>query len=163
MKTIRSLMTLAGLSLVLFALGATGARGQLVYPAHFAGTFTLPSEAQWGAMTLPAGDYTLQYGAQENGHRLVLVRGTARGSPYGMILAGPVDETSASKNAVICVRDGNTLTVRALEMPTIGESVRFALPRGAKLVAHNGKHGGYSQLAEAPMLIQRIPITLNAK
>jgi hypothetical protein len=163
MKTIRSLMTLAGLCLVLFALGATGARGQVVYSTHFAGTFTLPFEAQWGAMTLPAGDYTLQYGTLDNGHRLVLVRGTAKGSPYGMIPAGPVDDTSAAKNAIVCVREGNALIVRSLEMPAIGESVRFNLPRGAKLVAKLRNHNGYTQLAEAPMLIQQIPVTLNAQ
>ena len=163
MKTIRSLMTLAGLSLVLFALGATGARGQIAYPARFAGTFTLPFEAQWGTMTLPAGDYTLQYGTLDNGHRLVLVQGTAKGSPHGMIQAGPVGETSASKNAIVCVREGNALIVRALEMPAIGESARFNQPGGVKLVAHNGKHNGYTQFADAAMLIQRIPVTFNAK
>ncbi|HEV2245063.1 MAG TPA: hypothetical protein VGW37_00290 [Terriglobia bacterium] len=163
MKTIRGLMTLAGLSVMLLALGATGAKGQANYSTRFAGTFTLPFEAQWGRMTLPAGDYALQYGLNEIGHGLVLVRGAAKGSPYGSIMAGPLGETSAKQNAIICVRDGNALIVRALEMPAIGKSVDFALPPGAKLAARNGKHSGYTQLAEAPMLIQRIPVTLNTK
>lgn len=163
MKTIRGLMTLAALSVMVLALGATGAKGQANYSTHFAGTFTLPFEAQWGKMTLPAGDYTLQYGLNDIGHGLVVVRGAAKGSPYGSIIAGPLGETSAKQNAIVCVRDGNTLIVRALDMPSIGQSVDFTLPPGAKLVAHNGKRGGYAQLAEAPMLIQRIPITLNTK
>ncbi|HEX5412841.1 MAG TPA: hypothetical protein VFZ27_13410 [Terriglobia bacterium] len=163
MKTIRGLMTLAGLSVMLLALGATGAKGQGSYATQFAGTFTLPFEAQWGKMTLPAGDYALQYGLNEIGYGLVVVRGAAKGSPYGSIIAGPLGETSAKQNAIICVRDGNALIVRALEMPTIGTSVNFALPPGANFVAHNAKHSGYTQLAEAPVLIQRIPVTLDSK
>ena len=163
MKTIRGLMTLAGLSLMLLALGAAGAKGQGSNSTRFAGTFTLPLEAQWGKMTLPAGDYTLQYDMQETGNRLVVVRGTAKGSPYGSIIAGPLGDTSAKQNAIFCVRDGNVLIVRSLEMPVIGESVRFGMPRGAKLAAHNGQRSGYAQLAEGPMLIERIPLTLSAK
>ncbi len=163
MKTIRGLTTLAGLSLMLLALGATGAKGQGSNSTRFAGTFTLPFEAQWGKMTLPAGDYTLQYDMNEIGHGLVVVRGTAKGSPYGSIIAGPLGETSAKQNAIICVRNGNALIVRSLEMPAIGESVLFRMPRGAKLAAHNGQRGGYTQLAEGPMLIERIPLTLSAK
>lgn len=163
MKTIRSLMTLAGLSLVLFTLGAVGARGQATYTTHFAGRFTFPSQAQWGKITLPAGEYTMQYGVQDNGHALVVVRGTAKGSPSGVILAGPAGDTSATKNTIVCVRDGNILVVRALEMPLIGESAEFPMPHSAKLLARNGKRNHYTLLAEAPMLIERIPVTLNAK
>lgn len=164
MKTIRGLMTLAGLSVMLLALGATGAKGQANYSTHFAGTFTLPFEAQWGRMTLPVGDYTLEYGLNETGHGLVLVRGTEKGSPYGIILAGPASQTSTAKNAIVCIREGNTLIVRALEMQALGESVHFPLPRGAKrVVRNNGKHGGYKQLVEVPVLLQRIPASLNAK
>jgi len=163
MKANRNLMTLAGLTVMLFALGAAGAKGQGIYLTEFAGKFTLPTAAQWGKMTLPAGDYTLQYGIEESGHGLVVVRGTSKGSPYGMIIAGPVGDTSAASSALVCVREGDDLIVRALEMPQIGKAAGFALPRRARLVAHNGKHGGYTQLAEAPMLIQRIPVTLKAK
>ena len=163
MKTIRASVTLVGLSLILFALATVGAKGQVLYSTHFAGSFTLPFEAQWGKMTLPAGEYTLDYGSLNNGYRLVVVGSAAKGGPVGMIQAGPGNETSAAKNAIVCIREGDTLVVRALEMAAIGESVRFGLPRGAKLVAHNGKRRGYTQLAEAPMLIQRIPVTLKAK
>lgn len=163
MKTNRSLMTLAGLTVMLFALGAVGAKGQGIYITEFAGKFTLPTAAQWGKMTLPVGEYTMRYGIDESGHGLVLVRGAAEGTPQGMILAGPAGDTSATKSALVCVREGEDLIVRALEMPQIGKAAGFVLPRRARLVAHNGKHGGYTHLAEAPMLIQRIPLTLKAK
>lgn len=165
MKTIRSWATLAGLSLALFALGVTGARAQVVQGTstiNFVGSFTLPNDAQWGNMALPAGDYTLQYG-NRYGSYFVEVRGTAKGSPHGLIFVAANSQSSATKSALVCARAGNVLIVRTLEMPAIGKSANFTMPRGTKLVAQNGKNSGYTQLAEAPMLIQRIPITLNAK
>jgi hypothetical protein len=165
MKTIRSLMTLAGLSLVLFALGVTGAKAQVVRglsTINFAGSFTLPNDAQWGTMALPAGDYTLYYG-NLYGSYFVEVRGTAKGSPHGVIFVAGNDQSSATKNQLICVREGNGLIVRALEMPQIGTAAEFALPRGARLTVHRGNHKGYTQLAEAPMLIQRVTVRMNEK
>ena len=45
----------------------------------------------------------------------------------------------------------------------VGEAVEFAAPKGAKLLATNWKHKGYTKLAEGPKLIQRIPVKLGAK
>ncbi len=164
MKAIRTYVTLVGLSLVLFALSTVGARGQVPYLTHFAGTFTLPFEAQWGTMALPVGDYTLEYGKLlDDGTGLVVVRGTEKGS-LQVILSRPARQTSTAKNAIVCIREGNTLIVRALEMQALGGSVHFPLPRGAKrVVRNNGKHRGYTQLVEVPVLLQRISATLNAK
>jgi hypothetical protein len=163
MKTIRNLMILVGLFVGFLALGTAGAKGQVLDTPSFAGTFTLPFEAQWGKMTLPAGDYTLKFGLLSTGHALVEVKGRAEGSLHGVVEAGPYGQTSATKNAIVCIREGNALIVRTLEMPAIGESVAFMLPRGTKLTAQKGKHNGYTQLAEAPMLIQRVPVRLNEK
>ena len=114
MKTIRSLMILAGLPVILVALVAVGARGQAIYSTQFVGEFTLPLATQWGTMTLPPGNYTLEYGMQESGGRSVVVRGMTKGSPHGMIQARPGSDTSATRTAIICIRDGNELSVRAL-------------------------------------------------
>jgi hypothetical protein len=159
MKTVRNLTIMVGLSAALLALGTIGARGQIAYPARFAGTLTLPFEAHWGAMTLAAGDYTLQYGIQDDGSRLAYVRSTAKGGPYGMILAGPLGQTSATKNALVCVREGNVLIVRALEMPAIGEAVRFPLPRGVELVAQQRNHNANTQLTETRIPMIRVPVS----
>jgi hypothetical protein len=164
MKTIRSLMILAGLSVVALALGATGAKAQGGEGADFAGKFTLPFEAQWGSTSLPAGEYSVYYKQPLKGGPLVVeVIGKEKRSPHVFILPRGTSDVSATKSALVCVREGNALVVRTLEMARIGQSVRFGLPRGAQLVANNGTHNGYTQLAEAPMLIQRIPVTLNAK
>ena len=162
MKTIRRLMILAGLSVALFALSEIGARGEALFSPHFAGTFTLPFEAHWGALTLPSGDYSLRYGTQENGHGLVFVRGTAKGSPYGMIFTGSPSNASTAKSVIVCVRQDNVLIVRALELPTIGEAVRFALPHGVKVralvVAGKRNKKGNTQLTEERIPIERVPV-----
>ena len=164
MKTIRTLMILAGLSVVALALGATGAKAWSPAGTAFAGTFTLPVEAQWGSTMLPVGEYSLYYRqALKGGTFVVEVVGKEKGSPHAFILPRATETASTTKSALICVREGNVLVVRALEIAAMRESVRFGLPRGAQLAAHNGKNSGYTQLAEAPMLIQRIPVTLNAK
>ena len=164
MKTIRNLMTLAGLILAVFALSATGAKAQTLTNNSFAGTFTISNEAQWGKMTLPAGTYNLYYGPlHDGGASLVEVVGKAKGSPHGLILVAGNSDASAANSALVCIREGDTLIVRALEMPSIGTSAQFSMPHGARLVARNAKHNGYTQLAEAPMLIERIPVTFSAK
>jgi hypothetical protein len=164
MKTIRSLMILAGLSLAVLALGAPGAKAWSPEGTEFAGTFTLPFEAQWGSTILPVGEYSLYYRqAHAGGPLIVEVQGKEKGSPHVFILPQGVSDASATKSALVCVREGNGLVIRALEMTQIGTAAYFPLPRGARLTAHNGKHSGYTQLAEAPMLIQRIRVTLNAK
>ena len=165
MKTIRRLMTVAGIALALLTLGVTGAKAQdalILSTTNLAGMLTLPNKAQWGNMSLPAGNYTLHYGRLFDS-LFVEVRGMAKGSPHGVIAVMGDSEASAAQNELICVRQWDSLVVRALEMPQIGKAAEFAMPRGAKLAAHNGKHSGYTQLAEAPMLIERIPVTLKAK
>ena len=163
MKTIRNFATLFGLSLMLAAFGAAGARAQGFTMTGVGGSFNLPLQAQWGSMTLPAGTYTLQYGYAASGRPVVQVQGTAKGSPHGIIIARAHDKATGTKNAIICVREGDTLAVQGLEMAVAGESASFSLPRGAQLTARQRNSQGTVQVAEAPMLIQRVPISLDAK
>lgn len=163
MKTIRSFVTLFGLSLVLAAFGVAGARAQGFTMTDVGGTFNLPRDAQWGAMTLPAGEYTLHYGYAASGRPMVEVRGTAKGSPQGIIVAQGYDNASGTRNAIVCVRTGDALVVRGLELAAAGQSASFALPRGAKLTVQQHNSNKTIQIAEAPMLIQRVPVRLNEK
>ena len=164
MKTIRSLMTLAGLILAVFALSATGAKARVISAASFSGTFTLPVAAQWGRMTLPAGTYKLYYGSlNDQGETVVEVVGKAKGSPHGVILPHSQDSAFVGNSSLVCIREGNALIVRALEMPSIGTAANFHMPHGTQLEATNRRDKGYTQLAEAPMLIERVPVTFNAK
>ncbi|HXH49076.1 MAG TPA: hypothetical protein VNM47_06995 [Terriglobia bacterium] len=164
MKTIRNLMILSGLCLVLFALAAAGARAQTFASTSFTGTFTLPVETHWGAMTLPAGDYTLRYGIAFSSTYLVTVDGEEEGSPRGMILPRARDDASGVENVLNCIREGDILYVRAVELPAIGESIHFKIPHGvevkSKLLQRQAKHAnesGNTQLAETRIAVERVP------
>jgi hypothetical protein len=164
MKTIRNLVTLVGLSVVFFALGATGARAQTLKTPHFSGAFTLPFNAQWGPVSLPAGEYKLYYGRlNDGGPALVEVVGKEKRTPHAFILPQGASDAKATKSALVCVREGGAGIIRALEMPQIGEAVNFRMPRGTQLVAHQSNGSKNVELAQGPMLIQRIPITLAQK
>lgn len=160
MKSNRNLTSVLALFVAVFALGTVGVKAQTVNSTQFTGTFTLPYAAQWGTMTLPAGEYTLKYGTRPAGPSLVEVSGKAEGSPHGMILVASADDTSATKNSIVCIRDGNNLLVRKIELSALGESISFAMPHGVTLMAERQQHGVY-MLAQGPELIQRLPITLS--
>lgn len=163
MKTMRNLTTLAGIFVVFLTLTAAGARGQVIDVTHFTGTFTLPYAAQWGTTVLPAGEYTLKYGFLDGGVTMVEVIGKEKGNLHKMIPTGPADRTSAKKNSLLCIRAGDALIVRALEMPVIGESVRFAMPHGTQLMAQERSGSKNIQLAEGAMFVQRVPVSLVTK
>jgi hypothetical protein len=163
MRTIRNITILMGLSLALLALAATEATGQVIDSARFAGTFTLPTEAQWGTTTLPAGNYTFRYGILHTGAGLVEVRGTAKGGHYSMIVAGPGSQTSTTNNAILCTREGNRGYVRELQMGAIGETVRFILPHRVRvrawLVAGKRNASPNNKLDEVRIPITRGPVS----
>jgi hypothetical protein len=160
MKNIRNLVTLAGLTALFFALGTAGARAQSLSSTQFAGDFTLPFEVQWGRTILPVGEYSLYYGrTQASSSMMVEVRGKEDGSPHVFILPVGTERPSTAKDALVLVREGNAGIVRTLELSAIGTSVEFAPPPNTTLMARNGQHKKYTQLAEGPMLIQRIPVT----
>ena len=168
MKIIRGLTTLLGLSLVLLALGATRAGAQDLKTTVFGGTFTLPFDAQWGPMALPAGDYSLYYGQIfEGGEYAVRVVSKTNRNSRGWILTKERKSASAAKNSLVCMRDGNSLVVLRLELAAIGESVSFPLPHGvevqSKLIGKHQNKGGNAQLAETRILIQRVPVKLSGK
>ncbi len=157
MKTIRSFAFLSGLSVALFALVAIGAKGQVLGSSQFTGTFTLPFEAQLGAMTLPAGDYSIRYGRLNNGGiYTVAIVAKAEGGPHGWVLPESADPISATNNALVCIRQGNKGFVSELRIAEIGQSVRFALPHGAELMAKLRNHNGNTQLAEVRIPIERV-------
>lgn len=168
MKTIRNMAILVGVGLALFVSGATSARAQALTTTAFSGTFTLPFEAQWANMTLPAGEYSLSYGHHypASGY-LVEVAGKKPGSPHGVILTRGRSQPSASKNVLICIREGNKGYVRSLELAAIGESAEFALPHGvdveSRLIAKHQNESGNTRIAEVRITVERVPIKLNAK
>lgn len=169
MKTIRNHMIVVGISLMLFALGVAPTKAQEGNFAvtYLSGTFTLPFEAQWGAMRLPAGDYNLYYGHvfASSGYA-VEIASKAKGGPHGMILTRGEAEASNSENVLVCVREGDTTYISELRMAAIGETARFAVPHGvqveSKMIASNQNKSGNAQLGQA-QTTERVPVTLSQK
>lgn len=160
MKEIGTLLISAAALVMFLVLVVAGARAQSLSTTSFTGTFTLPVDAEWGAMTLPAGNYTLSYGTLlRGGFDAVTVDSKEEEGPRGWILAGPQNTTKATENTLICIRQGNKAYVRGLELPAIGKSVSFALPHGAMLVAEQRKSITNVQLAEVRLPIERVPAT----
>lgn len=160
MKAIRTCLVVVGLNLVFFVAGVSGARAQALQVAEFSGTINLPAVTQWQGKTLPAGSYSLYYGTRVGGTYYVELDGKTKGTSHLFIMPQAHNPNSGASNELVCSRDGNRLVVLGLKMPLIGESVSFAMPHGAQLMAHqsNGRMG--RRVAEGPTRIQRIPVTL---
>lgn len=163
MKTVRNMTILVGLALLFLGLGLTRVNAQTLTTTSFGGTFTLPFEAQWGSLTLPAGDYSLFYGhLNGRGTYLVEVAGKAKGSPHGMVITRGRTQAKTSENEIVCVREGNKGYVRGLQIGVIGESAAFKIPHGVevrtRIVVENQKHKGNNQLAQASTVVERVPI-----
>ena len=162
MKTTRRFATLMGLFLLFAALGVVRSRAQSLFREVAGGKVTLPFQVRWGSMILPAGDYLWQFEHTADGFGVVEVRGMAKKSPHGIVLAQVHDSTSATKSALVCTREGNAGVVRALVMPAIGKSAYFVLPHSAKLIADQRNGSTNTQLAEAPVM-ENVPVEVNGK
>lgn len=162
MKTIRRSMILVGFSVALFGLAATVASAQALSTTSFAGKFTLPVETHWGAMTLPAGDYSLRYGTTFSSTYLVTVADEAEGRILGMILPGSRNDVKVAENVLDCVREGDTLFVRALELPAIGESIHFKIPHvvavRSRVIAGHQNEKGFTRVASVAVRIEPVPV-----
>jgi hypothetical protein len=113
-------------------------------------------------MTLPPGNYGLYYGEPfKAGLKVVEVVNKADGSARGVALIRGVSQTSASKNELVCTRDGNMDFVRALDLPVLGESLHFGLPHNMKLTASRQDHNATKPVAELHGLTQRFLVTSN--
>jgi hypothetical protein len=127
MKSIRR-FALSSLVLALFAscLGAASARAQ-----EFAGKFTLPFEARWGAATLPAGDYTFTIDEAMAGGALVVssakVEAIVRGQAY--------NPKATASSALILRRENGVYAVRELRMSDLGVVLYYGHPRPKHVTA----------------------------
>lgn len=158
MKRLRTLIVPISVLAIFFGLAVTGANAQILKVTDIAGKFTLPFEAQWGRMTLPAGNYNLYYGSvTKSGLRVVEVAGEDWGTLHGVVLPMETKNPKGEGNFLVCVFEGNRAFVRSLQMAEIGQSVGFARPHGvsvsAWIMAGKESHNTNTKLAET-----RIPV-----
>jgi hypothetical protein len=154
----RSLVISVVASMMLFSLVAIAGESRSLYSTHFVGEFTLPFTAQWGHMTLPAGNYNLYYGYMgRGGIYAVEVANEDTGIHHGWIFPRGIEAAKGEGSFLVCIRDGDKGYVRSLQMAELGESIEFARPHGvsvdAWIVAAKKTHNTKTALAE-----MRIPI-----
>lgn len=139
-----TLIRLAGLALLATALSAG-----LLSAEDYEGKFTLPFEARWGLATLPPGDYSFRLDTA-NARHLAKVYGK-----NGGFLVWPVgvsDVDVPGRNELIIVRTGRAGRIRALHLAEPGLLFSYAAPKSER-----------QMLAQAPELIQRIPVAVSGK
>jgi hypothetical protein len=143
MKVMRNLRVMGLLgAMVLAALVTAGAAS-----AKCIGHFTLSSETRWGDAILPPGHYTFELDGTND---LITVRGQKRAF---MVMAWNHDDITdkdAGSSALILVSRGGKRTVRALRLAPEKEVFFYAVPKETPKV-----------VAQGPVLIERVPITIN--
>jgi len=113
-------------------------------PRECVGDFTLTSETRWGTAILPPGHYTFEL---DEANDLITVRGQNR----AVIFVSRHDEDNrVDSNALILAsRDGKHV-VRALRLASERKVFFFAVPKET-----------LKAVAQGPVLIERMPVTLN--
>ena len=81
--------------------------------AQDAGKFTLPYEAHWGRMTLPAGEYSFRLNSEHLASILTVYRGA---STVGMIIAQTFHYKAFAQSGLLVMRGPSGNTIRELRL-----------------------------------------------
>jgi hypothetical protein len=147
MKTNRSTRMVRNLVLTLAsAFIFAGVANAQVYK----GNFTLPFDAQWGRATLPAGDYSFVLDSV-NGPCIIRVEQGKRSVAMVMAQSNDVSKPS-NHSALIVTRSGGRARIRALHLAELGTDLYYGAPKAEAW-----------EMASAPALIQRIPVSTSGK
>lgn len=112
------------------------------------GSFSLSSEVRWGEVVLPAGQYSFVLHSEELPAILSVKRDRRT---VALVIAESHNELKGSKdNSLILVRQGDKRSIQMLRLGCIGRVYSYTVPKGEKP----------SQMAQAPQLLQRIPVTV---
>jgi hypothetical protein len=146
MSLTRSFKLVAPLGLALLAgcFAANLASAQEV----FYGSFTLPFEARWGSIVLPAGEYefTLDHGSVQG--KITVWTGTRKAVGF-VTNQGVRDQQAVDRSELVLVRSGGTYAVRALRLEELGMTLEYSVPKREKQL-----------ITQAPQLLQRIPVAM---
>jgi hypothetical protein len=141
MKRIRS-FTLSSLVMALLAscVGAGIARAQ-----EMQGKFTLPFDARWGQITLPAGDYSFTVDQSQSAARLVL-----SGEKNAILHAQGYEPRTMDSSVLVVAKDRGINTVRELKLAELGVVLYFTPSRP------------HQTAAEEKQIAKVIPVTPGA-
>jgi hypothetical protein len=93
--------------------------------------------------------------------RLFVVWGEAPRSE-GRIIPARAYEPSASKGEIaqVCIRQGSTGIVQALELDALGQTVYFSMPEDKEIYGQETNGKGSTLRAEGPKSIVRVPVAI---
>ncbi len=111
------------------------------------GTFTLPFEARWGQVMLPAGTYSFLLAGGYNS-QIIIQQGTRYRGIVPVFDFSGRDAKKLEHGSLLCVRHNATYSVRALNLPEKGT---FYFP------VSKDKN---QTVAQAPELIQSVPVVV---
>jgi hypothetical protein len=87
----------------------------------FSGRFTLPFEAHWGKIVLPAGNYTINLDSRYN---VALLR-TANGRAVGFAPIPIVSTSDKGATALLVMIRGDQRIIRSLNLPASGVTLVY--------------------------------------
>jgi hypothetical protein len=134
-----------------FALLAACFGGSLANAQVAGGKFTLPFEAYWERTVLPPGNYAFTLDTTAGSGRIFLLNAEGK-AVFVPNNAATSTGTRSEHSELIITRRGAKATVRALHLGDLGVTLYYAPPKGETTV-----------IAEAPDLIQRLPISMTGK
>ncbi|MBS1852078.1 MAG: hypothetical protein JST79_14310 [Acidobacteria bacterium] len=127
MKSLRNLFLVAGFAAI--TLLSTFAAAE---PSS-SGAFTLPQEARWGSVVLPAGRYI--YAVEYRGAGTVVTIKTGAGRPVAMILPQTYSQVPYSGPDQVTMRtQGSETYITSLRVASLGMLLEYATPEPAKTV-----------------------------
>ncbi len=90
---------------------------------------------------------------------MVEITGKAIGGPHGFVNVLSKHSNKAKVNKLACIRTGNWVIVRSLQLSAIHQTVVFPVPRGTKFLARQRSRSTGTLLAAQPAMGQRMPAT----
>ncbi len=137
--------------IVLLAVLAIGLSAAVASARDYEGKFTLPFEARWGSAVLPAGDYTFNVDPDVSPYILVLRHNLKDVAfiPAAFVVSRGDDPGSS---ALIAVRSGGKYRIRILRLKEAGAIFGYNVPKAERQF-----------IAQAPELLQRIPVSVRGK
>ncbi len=137
--------------ILLLAVLAVGLSAGAASAQTFEGKFTLPFEARWGKAVLPAGDYTFNVDP-DTAPYIVVLRHKQKGVAYVTTDSVISRDAFSGSSALIAVRSGGKYRIRTLHLANAGVVLGYAFPKAERQF-----------IAQAPVLLQRIPVSVQGK
>jgi hypothetical protein len=139
-----NLVKILSLGVLVAGINATLANAQ-----EIKGKFTMPFEAHWGGITLPAGDYTIAL--DPAARSAIKVMQGDRGTGF-VLTRGVSEDTKSGASAMLAVPTRGGYRITTLHLEELGVTLYFAQPKSERFV-----------LAQAPTLKRRVPILMASK